>query len=180
MDDASHTAPAASPLAAPAAEPAPADEPAPAIAVAAAAPPLDEQLRLERYRALHERRRECGQRAWVSGLVLVPASFASLAGLTRITCPAAMDFVILSGASCVLLTMWMLLANRFRQQEEDALSAIAAMEGIEHTPGNLGLAHAARLLVAVALFALFATAWYIRPPCETEAPIEDPELTRRL
>ena len=149
-------------------------------ALAAAAPVLDEPMRVARYRALHERRRECGQRAWVSGLVLVPASFASLAGLTRITCPAAMDFVVLSGISTVLLSMWMLLSGRFREQEEEALHSIAAMEGVECVPGALGRARFARLMVAVALLGLFVTAWYIRPPCETDAPIEDPELTRRL
>ena len=146
-----------------------------------AAPPLlDESLRVSRYHALHERRRECGQRSWVSGLVLVPSSFASLAGLTRITCPAAMDFIVLSGISTVLLTMWMMLADRFGQQEEDALNEIAAMEGVERAPVSLARARFARLAVACALLGLFVTAWYIRPPCETETPMEDPELTRRL
>lgn len=146
----------------------------------AAPPKIDEPLRVARYRALHERRRECGQRGWVSGLVLVPASFASLAGLTRITCPAAMDFIILGGISTVLLSMWMLLADRFRQQEEQALHAIAEMEAVEPVPGALGRARFGRLLVACALLGLFLTAWFIRPPCETDTPIEDPELTRRL
>ncbi|MEP7367455.1 MAG: hypothetical protein ABI972_29700 [Acidobacteriota bacterium] len=144
------------------------------------APVPDASLRVERYRALHERRRECGQRGWVSGLVLVPAAFASLAGLTRITCPAAMDFMILSGISTVLLTMWMTLADRFRQQEEQALDSIAEAEGVERMPGALGRARFGRLLVALTLLGLFVTAWYIRPPCESETPIEDPELTRRL
>ncbi|HZO51706.1 MAG TPA: hypothetical protein VFB63_03270 [Bryobacteraceae bacterium] len=146
----------------------------------AAAPVLDEPLRVARYRALHERRRECGQRAWITGLVLVPSAFASLAGLTRITCPAAMDFIILSGISILLLTMWMLLADRFRQQEEEALHSIAEMEGADGAPGHLGRGRFGRLLVACALLGLFVTAWYIRPPCETDTPIEDPELTRRL
>ena len=146
----------------------------------AAAPPLDEAFRVAKYRALHDRRRECGQRSWVSGLVLVPSSFASLAGLTRITCPAAMDFMILSGISAVLLTMWMLLADRFRHQEEMALEAIALMEGTEPVASTLGRARVGRLLVAIALLGLYFTAWQIRPPCETDAPIEDPELTRRL
>jgi hypothetical protein len=146
----------------------------------AALPILDESLRVARYRALHDRRRECGQRGWVSGLVLVPASFASLAGLTRITCPAAMDFIVLSGISTVLLSMWMLLADRFRQQEEQALQAIAHMEGVEPAPASPGRARFGRLLVACALLGLFLTAWFIRPPCESDTPIEDPELTRRL
>lgn len=150
------------------------------IAPAPALPVPDESLRVARYRALHERRREYGQRGWVSGLVLVPASFASLAGLTRITCPAAMDFVILSGISTALLIMWMLLADRFRQQEEEALDEIARMEGVERTPAALGRARFGRLLVAAVLLGLFVTAWQIRPPCESEQPIEDPELTRRL
>ena len=157
------------------------DDPSPAEQTAAPAPSApDMDLRVARYQALHARRRECGQRAWVSGLVLVPAAFAALAGLTRITCPAAMDFIILSGISTVLLAMWMLLADRFRQQEEAALAEIAALDGAAQESGGAGGARFARLLVALALLALYVTAWNIRPPCETEAPIEDPELTRRL
>ncbi len=91
-----------------------------------------------------------------------------------------MDFIVLSGISTVLLTMWMMLADRFRQQEEEALNEIAAMEGVERAPGSLARARFARLAVACALLGLFVTAWYIRPPCETETPMEDPELTRRL
>jgi hypothetical protein len=155
------------------------DDPSPAEQAAATAAP-DVELRVARYQALHARRRECGQRAWVSGLVLVPAAFASLAGLTRITCPAAMDFIILSGISTVLLLMWMLVADRFRQQEEAALAEIAALDGATQPQGGAGGARLARLLVALALLALYVTAWNIRPPCESEAPIEDPELTRRL
>jgi hypothetical protein len=91
-----------------------------------------------------------------------------------------MDFMILAGISMVLLTMWMMLADRFRQQEERALDEIALVEGVERMPAALGAARFARLLVALTLFGLFVTAWYIRPPCESDAPIEDPELTRRL
>lgn len=157
------------------------DDPSPAEQTAAPAPAApDMELRVARYQSLHARRSECGQRAWVSGLVLVPAAFASLAGLTRITCPAAMDFIILSGISTVLLAMWMLLADRFRQQEEAALVEIAALDGVSHEAGGAGSARFARLLVALALLSLYVTAWNIRPPCETEAPVEDPELTRRL
>lgn len=157
------------------------DDPSSAEQTAAPAPAApDMELRVARYQSLHARRSECGQRAWVSGLVLVPAAFASLAGLTRITCPAAMDFIILSGISTVLLAMWMLLADRFRQHEEAALAEIAALDGVSHEAGGAGSARFARLLVALALLSLYVTAWNIRPPCETEAPVEDPELTRRL
>ena len=110
----------------------------------------------------------------------MPAAFASLAGLTRITCPAAMDFMILGGISMVLLMMWMMLADRFRRHEEQALDEIALMEGAERAPAALGVSRFARLLVFLTLFGLFVTSWYIRPPCESDAPIEDPELTRRL
>jgi hypothetical protein len=34
--------------------------------------------------------------------------------------------------------------------------------------------------VALALLALYVTAWNIRPPAKPKAPIEDPETTRRL
>jgi hypothetical protein len=137
-------------------------------------------LDLEKYRIWEARRREYAQRTWISALVLVPAAFAALAGLTRISCPGPMDFAVLGGVSAALLAMLAALTERFRSRQMEAAAKLAEFEGAgaepaAHRSGRLEIA-----AVAVALTALYAAAWSLRPDCESQLPPEDPELTTRL
>jgi hypothetical protein len=135
---------------------------------------------LERYRIWEARRREYAQRIWISSLVLVPAAFAALAGLTRISCPGPMDFVVLGGASASMLAALAALAGRFRARQLEAIAKLNELEGTAPGPEPPRSGRIEILAVAAALTALYAAAWSLRPDCESQLPPEDPELTRRL
>jgi len=139
----------------------------------------DPALALEKYRALEARRREYAQRSWISALVLIPAAFASLAGLTRISCPAPMDFVILGGTSGGLLAMLAALTEHFRTQQYEAAAQIAEIEGATTLPAPQARYRYGLAAAALALLLLYTAAWILRPPCEADHLMEDPELTRR-
>lgn len=139
----------------------------------------DPALAVEKYRALEARRREYAQRSWISALVLIPAAFASLAGLTRISCPAPMDFVILGGTSAGMLSMLAALTAHFRREQNEAATQIAEQEGATPPPAPQARYSHGLTAAALALLLLYIAAWTLRPPCEADHLMEDPELTRR-